>query len=160
MKLILIVIEAPRGLAPRRAPRGLAPRRPVRLTPLLGELAEFTLAAPAVVGVLDPVDDLPREVVLAAEPKPEPGPVPTTLRGRTRSCVRRPTSAAQSFVRAARRSVALSDDDRAWLDWIEDQVKDIDPLLQPLAPPDPPEATPQNLKPFLETVSPFGPSWY
>jgi hypothetical protein len=33
-------------------------------------------------------------------------------------------------------------------------------LLKPLAPPDPPEATPQNLKPFLGGVNPFGPSWY
>jgi hypothetical protein len=63
-------------------------------------------------------------------------------------------------VQAARRSVDLSDDDRAWLDWIEDHVKDIDSLLQPLAPPDPPEATPQNLKPFLGGVNPHGPGWY
>jgi hypothetical protein len=32
-----------------------------------------------------------------------------------------------------------------------------DPLLKPLAPPDPPEATPQNLKPFLGGVNPQGP---
>jgi hypothetical protein len=57
--------------------------------------------------------------------------------------------AAQSFVQATRQSVALSDDDRAWLDWIEDHVKDIEPLLQPLAPAEPPEPTSQNLAPFL-----------
>ena len=67
---------------------------------------------------------------------------------------------ARSFVRAARQGNALADEDLAWLDWVEVHITETDPLLNPLAPPDPPEATPQNLKPFLEGVSPFGPSWH
>ena len=53
-----------------------------------------------------------------------------------------------SFVQAARQGDALADEDLAWLDSIEDHVKGTDPLLQPLAPSEPPEATPQNLTPL------------
>jgi hypothetical protein len=55
---------------------------------------------------------------------------------------------ARSFVQAARQGDALADEDLAWLDSIEDHVKGTDPLLQPLAPSEPPEATPQNLTPL------------
>jgi hypothetical protein len=44
--------------------------------------------------------------------------------------------------------------------WVEVHITETDPLLNPLAPPDPPEATPQNLKPFLGSVNPHGPGWY
>ena len=40
------------------------------------------------------------------------------------------------------------------------RTRHIDPLLQPLAPAEPPEPTSQNLAPFLGSVSPYGPSWY
>jgi len=53
-----------------------------------------------------------------------------------------------SFVQAARQGDALADEDLAWLDSIEDHVKGTDPLLNPLAPPEPPEATPRNLTPL------------
>jgi hypothetical protein len=62
-----------------------------------------------------------------------------------------------SFVRAARQGIALAGEDLAWLDWVEVHVTESDPLLNPLAPPDPPEATPQNLKPFLVGVNSHGP---
>jgi hypothetical protein len=67
---------------------------------------------------------------------------------------------ARSFVRAARQGNALADEDLAWLDWVEVHITETDPLLQPLAPAEPPEATSQNLAPFLGSVSPYGPSWY
>jgi hypothetical protein len=53
-----------------------------------------------------------------------------------------------SFVQAARRGDALADEDLVWLDSIEDHVKGTDPLLNPLAPSEPPEARPQNLTPL------------
>jgi hypothetical protein len=59
-------------------------------------------------------------------------------------------------VRAARQGIALAGEDLAWLDWVEVHVTETDPLLNRLAPPDPPEATPQNLKPFLGGVNPHG----
>ena len=44
-----------------------------------------------------------------------------------------------------------------WIAWAEAHVADLDPLATPLAMPEPPEATPDALQPFLKGWSPYGP---
>jgi len=62
----------------------------------------------------------------------------------------------REFVTAVRDREGLSDDDREWLTWIEARADNIDPSRRRIAPPPPPEPGPEDLKPFLHGISPYG----
>jgi hypothetical protein len=68
----------------------------------------------------------------------------------------------RDYVAAAR---ALKQDDHEseretskWLDWCAAYVADLDPLSKQLRMPTDPKATPEALRPFLNGLSPYGPS--
>ena len=62
----------------------------------------------------------------------------------------------REFVTAVGEREGLSDDDREWLTWIEARADNIDPSRRRIAPPPPPEPGPEDLKPFLHGISPYG----
>ena len=59
-------------------------------------------------------------------------------------------------VTAVGERMGLSVDDREWLTWIEARADNIDPSRRRIAPPPPPEPGPEDLKPFLHGISPYG----
>jgi hypothetical protein len=61
---------------------------------------------------------------------------------------------AREFVAAAMSSRELDDDERDWLEWVAAHAERIDPLHRALEPPEPPEPTTENLRPFLTGLSP------
>ena len=64
----------------------------------------------------------------------------------------------REFVATARNRDELAHADRSWLDWVAERADNLDPSNHALAPPEPPEPTPEDLKPFLKGFSPYGPS--
>jgi hypothetical protein len=66
--------------------------------------------------------------------------------------------AALGFIAEGRTQTSLSDDDRAWLDWVEQYAGQLNPFGKGLAPAPTPEPTPKDLEPFLHGFSPYGPT--
>jgi len=62
----------------------------------------------------------------------------------------------REFVTAVREREDLSDEDHEWLTWIEARADNIEPSRRRIAPPPPPEPGPEDLKPFLHGISPYG----
>ena len=68
------------------------------------------------------------------------------------------------YLREAERSVArlAKDEDRTqaqeWLAWAREWVQLSDPLIGPLRMPEIPDPKPEDLKPYLGGLSPYGPS--
>ena len=64
----------------------------------------------------------------------------------------------REFVTAARHLKELDEAYRSWLDWVAERADDLDPSNHRLRPTEPPEPTPEDLKPFVNGFSPYGPS--
>ena len=64
----------------------------------------------------------------------------------------------REFVAAARNRVEVDEADRSWLDWVAERAGNFDPCNHKLAPSEPPEPTPNDLRPVVKEVSPYGPS--
>jgi hypothetical protein len=64
---------------------------------------------------------------------------------------------AERIARAERDGEQVDDEMLAWAKWITDYTEALDPLTSIPRMPDVPEPTPEDLKPFLGKLSPYGP---
>jgi len=64
----------------------------------------------------------------------------------------------REFVAVTRKVGNLNEAELSWLESVTDRADKIDPSIQLAAPPDPPEPTPEDLRPFMKGFNPYGPS--
>jgi len=63
----------------------------------------------------------------------------------------------RSYLAALEEQRADDPDASEWMAWIREYIDRIDPLQSALAMPESPEPSPEDLKPFLGGLSPYGP---
>ena len=71
---------------------------------------------------------------------------------------RRLNDAAASYLLATLKAAPANEETDQWIAWIEAYLASRDPLQSPPGLPDVPEPGPEDLKPFLGGLSPYGPS--
>lgn len=68
------------------------------------------------------------------------------------------TKAAREYLEAVESEFSGNPDTDEWIEWIRTHIERIDPLRSAPAMPEVPEIRPEDLKPFLGGLSPYGPS--